>query len=159
MSVVYVNLYKQGFYHRAGKPSTLSIHPGDMYPSREAAVADINLDAPYVGTVPVMLGNIPFFVYGENSAPTPLRESRPWFAQSITQEMLEWDPSTPGNLPITHSVGETFTAEPSQVVGLRPLTAFEEREAAVEVGDDYSGPSYEQWKAANAAYCPMRDDT
>lgn len=175
MSTVYINLYKQGYYHRAGKPSTVNIHPGDMYASREAAIADIDTDAPYVGTVPVLLGVIPFEVYPEMSDPTPLRESRKWFANSTTQDMIEWDASTPGNLPITHNVGETFTAEPSQIAGMRPLlrveqtlfgpeTAFEMRYAAVneddndarydyppaaplDTGDDYSGPSYEQWKA------------
>lgn len=148
MTVAYINLYKQGFYHRAGKPGTMEVHPGDMYASREAAIADINHDAPYVGTFIVLLGANEFGTYPEHSEPVSLRESRKWFAPSTTQDMIDWDPATPGNLPITHSVGETFSAEPSQIAGLRPLTAFAAREEAVaiETGDGYEGPTYSEWK-------------
>lgn len=79
MAKAYMNLYRQGWYHRAGKPGTLSIHPGDMYPTRSLALADIDHAAPYIGTVEVNLGDQDFLVYPSRSEPTPLRESRKWF--------------------------------------------------------------------------------
>lgn len=47
----YMNIYIQGFYHRCGKPGTLNAHPGDLYDTREEAVADIDSNAPYITTV------------------------------------------------------------------------------------------------------------
>lgn len=95
MTTVYMNLYKQGWYHRAGKPRTLSIHPGDLYETRAAAVADIDPAAPYVGTVAVELGSIPFVAYEDWSIPVPLY---------ATRKRLEH-------------------RSPSQIVGMRPLLA------------------------------------
>lgn len=49
--ISYMNIYHQGYYHRTGKPSTLNAHPGDLYDTREEAVADIDPNAPYIATV------------------------------------------------------------------------------------------------------------
>lgn len=75
----YVNLYHQGWYHRAGKPGCMSVHPGDLYPTEQAAVNDIDQDAPYFTTVPV---DVPDSVaaeittYGPDSIPMPMSASR-----------------------------------------------------------------------------------
>jgi hypothetical protein len=49
----WMNIYRAGFYHRAGKPGVYDRHPGDLYPTREAALADIEPRHLYVGTVSV----------------------------------------------------------------------------------------------------------
>lgn len=49
----FMNIYRSGFFHRAGKPSAFDRHAGDMYATREAALADINPASHYVDTVPV----------------------------------------------------------------------------------------------------------
>jgi hypothetical protein len=50
----WVNVYRSGYYHRAGKPNMFDRHPGDLYPTRAAALADIAPEARhlYVGTSP-----------------------------------------------------------------------------------------------------------
>lgn len=122
---LWVNLYRQGWYHRAGKPGTMNIHPGDMYATFDKAIADIDPDAPYVGTVPVdVLDGVwaedapAFAEYPADSVPRPIRETRrepshvtgmrPLLAEPMAQAVKQWengvdfDPSTPGNLPVSH---------------------------------------------------------
>lgn len=41
MKEYYVNLYRSGNFHRANKPGQFNVHPGDLYPTRSAAIADI----------------------------------------------------------------------------------------------------------------------
>lgn len=76
------NLYQQGWYHRAGKPGTMTLHPGDLYPTREDALADIDHDAPYVGTAFVQWEHPehkpPVQVFPDVSTPVPLAISRKW---------------------------------------------------------------------------------
>lgn len=80
--IVFMNLYRQGWYHRAGKPGTMRFHGGDLYPTREAAVADIDPAAPYIGTVPVTvsMASLPevgmIEPYPAESSPIPLRVTR-----------------------------------------------------------------------------------
>lgn len=49
----YVNIYRSGLYHRAGKPGAYDRHPGDIYPTEAAAVADIRPRSHYIATCPV----------------------------------------------------------------------------------------------------------
>lgn len=78
MREAYINLYLSGFYHRSGKPGQFNVHPGDLYPTEAAALADIDPTAPYVGTAKVIVPvGVPLDeVNPENSVPTPLSETR-----------------------------------------------------------------------------------
>jgi hypothetical protein len=49
----FCNVYRAGWFHRAGKPLAFDRHAGDLYPTRESAVADISPASHYVDTVPV----------------------------------------------------------------------------------------------------------
>lgn len=49
----YMNIYKSGWFHRANKPGMYDRHPGDLYPTYDAAIADIEPKEMYVTTVPV----------------------------------------------------------------------------------------------------------
>lgn len=37
----YANVYRSGYFHRKGKPNMYDRHFGDIYPDREAALADL----------------------------------------------------------------------------------------------------------------------
>lgn len=70
MQTGYVNLYRSGFYHRAGKPHTFNLHPGDIYSTRSTAFADRDPRAPYVTTVRIEWeGDEIFPVNPEGSVP------------------------------------------------------------------------------------------
>lgn len=79
MKTFYINLYHQGWYHRSHKPGCMNAHPGDMYPTMQAAVNDIDPEAPYIATVSV---HVPdqvaeaLHTYPEGSVPIPLSASR-----------------------------------------------------------------------------------
>lgn len=47
----YMNIYRSGFYHRKGKANAYDRHAGDIYPSWEAAVDDIDPISHYIDTV------------------------------------------------------------------------------------------------------------
>lgn len=49
----YVNIYRSGYFHSCGKPGAFDRHPGDIYPTREAAEGDITPRSHYIATVPV----------------------------------------------------------------------------------------------------------
>lgn len=73
------NLYLQGWYHRAGKAGTMTLHPGDLYPTKEAALADIDPGAPYMTTAFIQWeepGGYVTSVYPEGAQPVPLATSR-----------------------------------------------------------------------------------
>lgn len=78
MRIAFINLYHSGFYHRSGKPGQFNVHPGDLYPTEAAALADIDPTAPYVGTAQVIVPvGVPLGeVNPDNSVPTPLSETR-----------------------------------------------------------------------------------
>lgn len=48
------NIYRSGHYHRVGKPLMYDRHPGDLYPTREAAEADVDPPELLVATVKVV---------------------------------------------------------------------------------------------------------
>ena len=80
MATAYINLYVSGFYHRMGKPNQYNAHPGDMYPTREAAEADVGPRDLYLGTVPVTLPDDLHARLGApnkpDSVPMPLGQSK-----------------------------------------------------------------------------------
>jgi hypothetical protein len=51
--VGYINIYRSGFFHKAGKLGAYDRHPGDIYATKHAAERDINPWSHYVTTVPV----------------------------------------------------------------------------------------------------------
>ena len=85
------NLYLQGWYHRAGKAGTMTLHPGDLYPTREAAIADIDPDAPYMTTAFVQweeVGGYETSVYPEGAQPVNLAKTRrEW---ELVEAAKEW---------------------------------------------------------------------
>lgn len=52
--LIFINLYRSGWFHRVGKPNTLDRHAGDCYTSRALALADIEPRSHYVATVAVL---------------------------------------------------------------------------------------------------------
>ena len=49
----WMNVYKSGFWHKAGKPTAYDRHAGDIYPTEVAAFDAIEQPQLYVATVPV----------------------------------------------------------------------------------------------------------
>ncbi|WP_347220335.1 hypothetical protein [Chryseobacterium sp.] len=115
-----MNLYSQGHYHRAGKPGTLVVHPGDLYASREAAVADIDWRAPYVETISADTG-WGYEAYPADSVPKPLRDTR------VPSQIA-------GLRPLT--VKDEIEAEP-----VRPVRRFM---SAPEMSDFFAGKAEER---------------
>jgi hypothetical protein len=75
----WMNIYRSGFYHRAGKPSMYDRHPGDLYPTRAAAIADIDPAARhlYVCTCrTVWIEDCQPHVNAADSVPVPVATSR-----------------------------------------------------------------------------------
>lgn len=109
----WMNLYAQGWYHRAGKPGTLNLHPGDLYPSEEAARADIDTEAPYLGTVAVTLPDNVVGVdsYGPESKPIALSHSRVYHKQGYARHALA--------TPALHELPRINAAWEHLVQGLR----------------------------------------
>jgi len=73
----WMNIYRSGHFHRAGKPCMFDRHPGDLYPTEEAARADIEPLELYIDTVPVEW-NDPEKVQANppDSQPIPLWKTR-----------------------------------------------------------------------------------
>lgn len=79
---VYMNIYKSGWFHRAGKPLTLDRHAGDLYDSYAQAIADIEPASHYIATVPVVYEDVEDIKANPaDSVPIPLNVSRRLFAQ------------------------------------------------------------------------------
>lgn len=80
MKIAYINLYLSGFFHRANKPEQFNVHPGDIYPSAEAAMRDVYPQELYIGTVPVHIPTELQHVLGQsnpyNAVPIPLEETK-----------------------------------------------------------------------------------
>lgn len=78
--VAYLNLYASGYYHSAGKPNQFNAHPGDLYPTRAHAEADIGNHDLYLGTVAVLLPAPVVGLIGEvnpaDSQPIPISTTR-----------------------------------------------------------------------------------
>lgn len=99
---VYMNLYAQGWYHRQGKEGTMAFHPGDLYPDYGAAKADIDTEAPYLGTVGVDI---------------PEGMVEVMFGKGVSLE-----PYGPGEpIPLRESRKAIKDGTPSHIVGMRPL--------------------------------------
>lgn len=74
---LYINLYRSGFYHRAGKPNTTNLHGGDVYTSEVLAMENAEPDRGYITTVP-FVADFPGTVLAnpESSTPLPLIVTR-----------------------------------------------------------------------------------
>lgn len=113
MRTVYINLYRQGWYHRQGKAGTLPFHAGDTYPTEEAALADIDPEAPYIATVPLELGAAvgagalspsDFHPYPAWGHPVPLSTTRAIFRSGVPSHIA-------GLRPLVGDEGSLETAE------------------------------------------------
>lgn len=106
--MAFLNVYQSGYYHRLNKPHQYNCHPGDLYPSYEAALNDVDPAAAhlYLGTFEV---NIPASLLGDcngpDSVPVPLSTSR----------RLLRDPS---GLPSEVTLPKGW---PEHIIGMRPL--------------------------------------
>lgn len=76
--VVWVNLYRSGWFHRIGKPGTMNMHAGDCYPTWEDAVKAAEPTSHYITTVAITVtaDHELFWVNGQDSKPVPLSVSR-----------------------------------------------------------------------------------
>lgn len=76
--VIYMNLYKSGWFHRCGKPLTLDRHAGDCYTSRAQALADIDPPSHYITTVAVLYRDPDNTLRcnGADSQPVPIAVTR-----------------------------------------------------------------------------------
>lgn len=77
MMLGWMNVYRSGVFHRTGKANTADRHPGDFYPTKEAAEADVELRTHYICTCPVEWED--FEVVKANppdSVPVPLSVTR-----------------------------------------------------------------------------------
>jgi hypothetical protein len=102
------NIYRSGHFHRCGKPGMFDRHPGDLYASRAAAMADVDQAAKhlYVATTRVVwYEDKQPHVNCATSVPVPLATTRrkltedggeyidgKWVppAPPLTQEEIDW---------------------------------------------------------------------
>lgn len=92
----WMNIYRAGYYHRAGKPNMYDRHPGDCYPTRELAVADIDPPHLYVATVRVTWWEERQpHTNAANSVPVPVAYSRRILARE-SGEFIDgaWTPAS-----------------------------------------------------------------
>lgn len=129
--MAYLNVYQSGYYHRKGKPGQYNCHPGDLYPTREAAVADVDPDAAhlYMGTYFVA---IPVSVLGNcnpsDSVPTPLSVTRRELRvpshiegmRPLAKAVEDW----PVHGSLETSANEAVDIEPPNVVAYRREQRF-----------------------------------
>lgn len=73
---LWMNVYRAGWFHRAGKANNVDIHAGDFYVTREQAVADIDPPSHYIATVPFAFTGPVQRANPVDSIPTPLSASR-----------------------------------------------------------------------------------
>lgn len=73
----FVNIYRAGWFHRAGKPGNLDRHTGDIYDTYEKALASIDPPSHYVATVGISwVDTEDVQPNPDDSVPVPIRESR-----------------------------------------------------------------------------------
>jgi hypothetical protein len=111
-----INIYKSGHYHRKGKPGQYDRHPGDIYPTMEAALEDVDPLAKdkdgvslYVATVPVqwLEPDDALECNPLDSVPTPLSQTK---ARRALRDL--WAEGAP--------VHDAVYAAPSHIMGMRP---------------------------------------
>lgn len=75
--VIYINLYRSGYFHRKGKPHTLNMHGGDCYATEADAKRAIFPQSHYVATVPIMVAaDVELFEPNSvNSIPQPIQHN------------------------------------------------------------------------------------
>lgn len=81
VKTMWINIYRSGYFHRKGKPDTVDRHAGDMYESKELALANIQPMSAYVDTVQVTyVDDEDVHANPSDSVPTPLSATRGEFA-------------------------------------------------------------------------------
>lgn len=109
--MAYLNVYQSGYYHRKGKPGQYNCHPGDLYPTHEAATQDVDPDAAhlYLGTFFV---DIPSELLGpcnpSDSVPVPLSQTRRELAKAEVRRLFA-------------ETAKPVFRVPSHIEGMRPL--------------------------------------
>jgi hypothetical protein len=73
---LWMNVYRAGFYHRAGKPGCTDLHAGDFYTSEESAKQQINPASHYLATVSFQWLGEPAQENPADSQPVPLSVTR-----------------------------------------------------------------------------------
>lgn len=87
----FVNIYRNGWFHRAGKPHNMDRHTGDIYATYEEAVADIDPPSHWIATVPVQWEDVEKVLPNPaDSVPTSLRDSRAAYAAAIAEGRDPW---------------------------------------------------------------------
>jgi hypothetical protein len=77
----FLNIYRSGWFHREGKPGMFDRHPGDIYGTEAAALADIEPKSHYIATVPVSWEDPQDVkINAADSTPVPINVSRKQFA-------------------------------------------------------------------------------
>jgi hypothetical protein len=73
----FLNIYRSGWFHRANKPNGFDRHSGDIYLTKEAAIAEIDPISHYIDTIPVEWEDYEVVeVNPADAVPVPLSVSR-----------------------------------------------------------------------------------
>jgi hypothetical protein len=84
--ISFMNIYRNGFFHREGKPGNIDIHGGDAYDTKELALQFVDPPSHYLTTIPFEWDDAEGLVTNPpDSVPTPLSVSRKRFAMSQEQ--------------------------------------------------------------------------
>lgn len=79
----WINVYQSGHFHRLNKPCCFNRHGGDIYPTREAALKDIEPPSHYVDTVEIEWVDVKDVQPNPSEAtPVPLSQTRQRFYQA-----------------------------------------------------------------------------
>jgi hypothetical protein len=49
----YMNLYQRGYFHHLGRPNSFDRYAGNIYPTLELALAEVDLGSHYVKTIEI----------------------------------------------------------------------------------------------------------
>lgn len=75
-TTMWMNIYRNGWFHRANKPRNCNLHGGDCYLSEELAKADIDPPSHYITTVSFEYEGEDVFTNPDDATPVPLSVSR-----------------------------------------------------------------------------------
>lgn len=92
----YLNIYRNGFFHRAGKPGNMDRQSGDIYETYEEAIAHIDPPSHYIDTVPLTWQDVE--VVRKNpadSVPISIRDSRKAYEKAIAEGRDPWAKEEP----------------------------------------------------------------
>lgn len=82
----FVNIYRNGWFHREGKPGNMDRHTGDIYDSYAEAVGDIDPPSHYIATVGISWLDVEDVQPNPaDSVPVPLSVSRKAYAAAMAE--------------------------------------------------------------------------